>query len=96
MTSAGVGPFSSIIEAITVEGGKLVEQNGGFFSSIGFIVLIVIVVLVILTCLAILVLVAKHKYKNNAGTYHGKYIDLCIQCIDDSTLSPPQFNKFII
>lgn len=72
-TSAGQGPFSALVEVVTVEGGVLNEPEGGaFVTTIGFIVLMVALILFLIVCVVVVVMVTRYKCSKEKAerSYH--------------------------
>lgn len=75
VTSAGQGPFSALIEVVTVEGGVLDEPEGGaFVTSIGFIALVVALLVLLAVCVVVVVMVTRYKCSKEKAerSYHCK------------------------
>ena len=72
--SVGRGPFSP--ESLAIPGkSALMEPQGPFPQTIGFIVMVTIIIIVLLLVgfvLLILVLRYKKKHRRSAGKYHGE------------------------
>ena len=81
-TSGGMGPYSDIIEAITVEQGGLTEpSNTQPHQQIWFIVLMVVIAVVLVTVILVLILVVKYTmYKKKSRKYEGECIDWLKLC----------------